>query len=169
MEKTTIQFSQNARHSFERFQNSNSFLKGEFMRLKLTKIYPLLFLLWIFTGCAGKEKVFIGKWELEQVKEGNQTINVKEFSSDSEWSDSQYYLNFYENGRIEGYILGRQLTGTWKYQAKTKTIIVEDEEDTPPYTLNIREISTEKMLVSGRENDRSVILVFYPKKSKTKI
>jgi hypothetical protein len=94
---------------------------------------------------------------------------VKEFSSDSEWSDSQYYLNFYENGRIEGYILGRQLTGTWKYQAKTKTIIVEDEEDTPPYTLNIREISTEKMLVSGRENDRSVILVFYPKKSKTKI
>ncbi len=138
------------------------------MRLKQTQIYSLFFLLWILIGCGGKEKVFIGKWELEQVIEGSQTINVKEFSSDFELSDSQYYLNFFENGRIEGYIFGRQLTGTWKYQGKAKKIIVEDEEDTPPYVLNIKEISPQKMLVSGRENDRSVILVFYPKQTKVK-
>ncbi|MCX8000747.1 MAG: hypothetical protein N3A69_17670 [Leptospiraceae bacterium] len=125
------------------------------------KILILLLGLWLnYFSCKSRdyESLIVRKWELEEVTDSTRVRRVKEESFDLETSSDVYYLNFFEDGHLEGYIFDRQIHADYTIQ-KNKLILEEDSES-PPIQLKILELNNSNLVIEYQENGKPVKLKF---------
>ncbi len=125
------------------------------------KNFQILFLILIlYPNCKriDYESLILRKWELEEITDSTRVRKVKEESTDFEASSDVYYLNFFEDGHVEGYIFGRQIRAI--YTIQKNQLILEEDEDTPPIQLKILELNSSNLVLEYLENKKPVKLKF---------
>lgn len=132
------------------------------MKVFKNTVFFIFTLYWIFGLylCNSKnyDSLILRKWELEEVTDSNRVRKVKEESSDYEANSNVYYLNFFEDGHLEGYIFDKQIRAT--YTIHKNQLILEEDLDTPPIQLKILELNNSVLVLEHLENGKPVKLKF---------
>lgn len=123
-------------------------------------IFTCYLLLGFYFNCNSNnyDSLILRKWELEEITDSTRVRKVKEESSDYEASSDIYYLNFFEDGHLEGYIFDKQIRAT--YTIKNNRLILEEDSDTPPIQLKILELNNSNLVLEHLENGKPVKLKF---------
>ncbi|MCX8000165.1 MAG: hypothetical protein N3A69_14625 [Leptospiraceae bacterium] len=126
--------------------------------MKFLVIILSLFLSYLSCNSRDYESLIVRKWELEEVIDSKRVRKVKEESFDSESNSNIYYLNFFEDGHLEGYIFDRQIHA--EYTIQKNRLILEEDAETPPIQLKILELNNSNLILEYLENGKPIKLKF---------
>lgn len=120
----------------------------------------ILVFFWFVDTCnqPDYESLILHKWELEEITDSTRVRKVKEESFDLETSSDIYYLDFFEDGHVVGYLFDRQIHAS--YTIQKDRLILEEEFDFPPIQLKILELNNSNLILEYIEHGKPVKLKF---------